>query len=135
LVLKNSILNKSFQIRTEEIAAIDKPQIALISYKNIPTLYYRLIEVDESKESAMSNYYGDELISYLTISTAKKSGTWTLPDEKDYQNHSLEVAVPAMPNGRYILLVSYDKDFKMEKGNAINYTTYDVSSRTMLATW
>jgi uncharacterized protein YfaS (alpha-2-macroglobulin family) len=128
LVLKNSITSKSFSVQTEQVGAINQPLLALLNYKNVTELNYRMIELTPSVRAGMDRKYGDKLINYLADLPSKQSGSWTLPDEKDYQNHSVEVALPAMPNATYLLLVSYNKNFKADKGNAVNYTTYRVSN-------
>lgn len=44
----------------------------------------------------------------------------TLPEDGDYQSHKAELKIPAMPPGKYIILVSAEKDFPM-KVNGIAY--------------
>ncbi len=128
LVLKNSILSKSFGVQMEQIIGINRPALVSLTYRNIPTLHYRIIEVNASVAAGMDRKYGEKLINYLASLSPLKSGTWTLPDEKDHQTHRTELALPAMGNGKYMLLVSYDKDFKGSKGNAVNYAPYQVSN-------
>ena len=44
-----------------------------------------------------------------------------LPDDKDYQNHSVEIKMPSLSVGQYLILVGTDSEFTYIK-NAVGYS-------------
>ncbi len=127
LALKNLLTEKSFSVKTEQVTPIGQNILVSIEYQNVPALHYRIIERTQAVADSIFKLYGQHLIAHLAKLPALKSGTWQLPDEKDYQAHRTEAMLEGMKSGRYILLLSYDKNFKATEGNAISYATFGVS--------
>jgi len=104
----------------------------LVRYKNVTDLHYRIIKTTREEISAQRkkwerNYNVDQeqkFIEYFLPKTAVKTGKFNLPDDSDYQQHSLEVKLDALPAGEYMVLFSHHPDFVIEKnGLAYAFTT------------
>jgi uncharacterized protein YfaS (alpha-2-macroglobulin family) len=105
---------------------------ALLRYKNFTTLHYRIIKVTREEVRAQRkkwerNYNVDreeKFLQYFLPKTPVKSGKFVLPDDKDYQQHSLEIKLDALPEGEYMVLFSYQPNFTIDKnGLAYAFTT------------
>ena len=118
--LRLTILLKSLSFTNEETAIPNQPTIALLTYKNVTNLYFRIAKLSEEIELQDDERSEEEIIKgYLKLNPIK---VWeeTLPEDGDYQSHKAELKIPAMPPGKYIILVSAEKDFPM-KTNGIAY--------------
>ncbi len=109
LNLKNQIHEKKISTQTEKVNVLNKPFRALVNYKNIDTVFIRIIKVDGSKKELSNNYYTD-FADYNKFSAYKKFYQ-LLPKTNDYQNHSVEIKIDALPAGKYMLLTSSGADF------------------------
>ncbi len=126
--LKNGILTKSLEATIEETNLPALPFRALVTYKNFTQLYYRVVRVNRAEIRSERrkwdrNYKVDQeqkFIEYLTAKKALKTGQYTLPDDKDYQTHSLEIKIDGVPAGDYVVLLSNRDDFSTAK-NAVAY--------------
>ncbi|HEX6891155.1 MAG TPA: alpha-2-macroglobulin family protein, partial [Chryseolinea sp.] len=133
--LQDEIRTRSITSSIEEVNVPNQPFRALVHYRNFTELYYRIIkvtrsEVREQRSKWMKDYNVDreqKFIEYFVAKTALKSGNYTLPDDKDYQEHSLEVKLDALPEGEYMVLFSHLRDFKT-RGNGLAYAFTTVSN-------
>ncbi|MGC3946976.1 MAG: alpha-2-macroglobulin family protein [Chryseolinea sp.] len=126
--LRNNIKSKSLEATIEETNVPALPFRALVKYRNITSLYYKAIrvtraEVQAERKKWERNYKVDQeqkFIEYFTAKKAIKSGHFVLPDDQDYQEHSLEIKLDELPVGEYIVLLSNRDDFSTGK-NAVAY--------------
>ncbi len=117
--LKVDILTKSLSAVIEENNLPDQPYRALVKYKNFTGLYYRAIkvsreEVREQRRRWDRNYNVDKeqkFIEYFAAKSPLKTGRFTLPDDRDFQEHSLEVKIESLAPGEYMILFSNREDF------------------------
>jgi hypothetical protein len=102
--LQQQILQKSIATQTEDVNLPNKPFRAFVSFKNLDTLFVRIIKL--SKTSSMhnnwQNTYYDELAAMPFLTTFAQP----LPTTNDYQQHSVEIKIDALPVGEYVLLTS-----------------------------
>jgi uncharacterized protein YfaS (alpha-2-macroglobulin family) len=133
--LQDEIRTKSITSNIEEVNVPNQPFRSLVHYRNFTDLYYRIIkvtrsEVREQRTKWIKEYNVDreqKFIEYFAAKTPLKSGNFTMPDDKDYQDHSLEVKLDALPLGEYMVLFSHQRDFKTS-GNALAYAFTTVSN-------
>ncbi len=118
--LQNTILQKSLRFQTEYGNIPNQPFLSLISYKNVNKVFIRVIPWNESLEKKEKGLYAQQLIQLYVKQKPAKEWSLNLPDDKDYQNHSVEIKIPALPHGRYLILVATDKNFTYLK-NAVGY--------------
>lgn len=88
-----------------------KPSLALVNYKNIGKIYLRLIKINPETDRDLKEEEQDvRLKKYLALK-AEKTWEQALPDDGDYNDHSTEIRIPAMPQGYYVLLACNDATF------------------------
>ena len=131
------IKEKTLLFTTEKANTINKPFRALVTYKNINKVFFRVVALPLEKFSnSLERQYGEELVkNYLTLASIKQ---WSveLPNDNDFQQHSVEVKVSELPAGHYVILASNNNEFSYNNnGVAYGYTwVSDISyiSRNML---
>lgn len=124
LALAEEIKTHNLQLQMDNIISPDKPALGLLTYKNVKKVYVRIINKPEKEED--QNLYGDELLTYYSKLPSLKDWILDLPDDGDYQEHSTEIKIPEMGVGRYVILLSSDKEF-LTKNNGVAFASFAVS--------
>lgn len=142
LALYDRIRAKQLTITTEKHVQPSVPAMAHIQYRNISAVHFRIyavprknISVDKGIGSEWNPYRGGRLeqpeLEALLAQKPLHAWKQELPPQNDYKQHSIIVALPALPVGRYIVLASDRSDFAVS-GNGISYTQYTVSRLALL---
>jgi len=122
--LEENIRRSSLEITTEYAINPDKPSLGLLELRNISTVWFRLIKVDpEATQNKISTMNQQEILKYYTSLASVRSWSVVLPTDGDFQKHSVEISIPAVSKGYYILLCSSDKDFGSDK-QAITFSSF-----------
>ncbi|GAB4130891.1 MAG: alpha-2-macroglobulin family protein [Bacteroidia bacterium] len=126
-ILKNSITRSTFSFTTENPVDSQKPSRALISWKNTTKLYFRVVKIEEEMHSRYTyESYEDQLKNYLRKDVLSSWQT-DLPDDKDFQHHSVEIKIPELNNGHYAIIASKDPSFKPDT-NLVAFNTLWVTN-------
>jgi uncharacterized protein YfaS (alpha-2-macroglobulin family) len=126
--LQSTITAKNMSFIAEETSTPAKPSRILFSSKNMDKVFVRICKVDPQWNKRMTRkYYGDELLKQYTRLSAYKSFTIEIPDDKDYQTHSLEIPMPELPAGYYLILTGSAADFSFTN-QAVAYADTWVSN-------
>lgn len=106
-LLKQQILNLSLNIVAEKYVPNLKDNKVLVSYKNVPELYFHIFKINEKEKGEFARTYNDSakiaLIKKLELITSFRQ---TLKTENDYQQHSTEILIPPFANGNYLIYAS-----------------------------
>jgi len=103
-------------IQTEGANEPGKPSLILAKVKNVSSLYFRILSCPAEAILYWEQYgydmrswpYKINQMNVVTSFTRK----WNLPD--DYQWHNVEIDIPALETGNYLLQVSLNPEFKEE---------------------
>ncbi|MBL0743921.1 alpha-2-macroglobulin family protein [Chryseolinea lacunae] len=133
--LQENILQKSLAATVEAINVPGQAFRSLVKYKNFTALYYRTVKTTREEMKALrkkierEDYYQREkkIIQFFTAKTPATKGSFTLPDDGDYQSHSLEVKLDALPDGEYMVLFSNRADFATDD-NGVAYALTTISN-------
>jgi uncharacterized protein YfaS (alpha-2-macroglobulin family) len=118
--LLESIQQPALSVSISNVVVPDKPSLALVTYKNSPSVYFRLLKIDPKTEQILREKDNEaRLEQYLQI---HPENIWEqpLPDDGDLREHSSEVKIPAVPSGYYILLAGNDPIFPKKKAVVVS---------------
>lgn len=105
--LKAQILSKSLQITAENNVPIQEHSLSLIRYKNIDKLNFKIYSLDKSQEQDLRKIYiPKKQLEFINSLTLIHQWDSELKDEKDFNSHSTEVALPKLNNGQYLIFAS-----------------------------
>jgi uncharacterized protein YfaS (alpha-2-macroglobulin family) len=126
--LKSTINHKDLSITTEETVIPNEAFKALVSYKNIGRVYFRIIPVKYKEKdklfSLKENETQEDILKRLKAIKAVKSWNQFLPYTDDYLEHTTEIKIEGIKNGFYALLVSTNENFSTATGsNAVAVST------------
>ena len=118
--LEEQIRRKSHEITCEYAALPDKPALALLTYKNTGEIHFRLIKADPSDERDINENGTSGLIASYLQKKADLEWKQGLPDDGDYQQHMVEIRLPALKPGYYVLLASASAEFTNDNQVSLN---------------
>jgi TonB-dependent SusC/RagA subfamily outer membrane receptor len=107
--LRYQIKEPSITTQTEKVNIPNKPFRTFVNYKNVDTLFVRIIKVNV--EINDENYYSNQVWKKLTKLPTYKKLYQVLPATDDYQKHSTEIKIEGLPVGKYKLLCSNSNGF------------------------
>ena len=114
--LISDILHEEFNVQVPDAEISGEPFLSFLRFRNVKTLYFKVVELNlpELLINPGRMVQRDDVRQLLDAKPVKH---WNevLPDTKDHQSHTTEITVPGLGNGRYVLIVSDDPDFKKEE--------------------
>ncbi len=119
---------KQLNISIEEVNEPAKPFRALISYANIQKLHFKIVKTSHQElRKIYRNDWGEKLYNALNKLPLVKTFTTSVIDDGDMQKHNMEVVMPELPNGHYVIISSLNPDFKYSN-NMVSYAQCIVSN-------
>jgi len=108
----DDIKNSEYSIIAEEVNEPGKPSRMLVTHKNTNQLFFRVIKVDEEvNKDKFQKLSSDKLIKFYLSQKSIITFNQLLPNDKDYNTHRVELKIPALEMGNYVLLASPDQNF------------------------
>ncbi|MGN6213046.1 alpha-2-macroglobulin family protein [Parafilimonas sp.] len=107
--LLSDIEEPGLNTQAESVNVANAPFRLLVNYKNIDTLYARLLlqkDIDKAAKKKHYNRWKD-----VALLSPVKTFIQPLPQTNDYQQHTVEIKVDALPVGNYSILFSNNKYF------------------------
>ena len=114
--LLEQIKEPSLSLSLKEGVVPEKPSLAALEFKNPDSVYFRLVRTDPEKDMDDRQFTGrDALLNNYLGLPVFKSWSLQLPNDGDYRQHLCEIAIPSVPKGFYILMISSGKEFVVKK--------------------
>lgn len=114
--LISSIEFKSVGLNTEEVYLPESAILAKISYKNIQKVFLKVVKISASDSERLEFMNTDERVKWLEKQKYLRRWSERLPAVGDFREHSVEIAIDALPLGQYALLISDNDKFQSKKG-------------------
>lgn len=122
--LGSRIEQPSLLFQTEKVNLPAQPFRSFVEYKNAQKVYFRIVKTNRDQMKALEAVDYDKVLPGILKLTPLKSWSEDVPDQKDYQQHSTEVKIDALPQGTYYLLASLREDFSLGNNIIGRATTY-----------
>ncbi len=123
---------KDLKITTEGVNTPEKPFRGLITYKNLSQVYLRLVKVDWDNYQQKNRESREQYVKRLRDSKKIKEWSISLENVGDYQQHSAEFKIDALPSGHYVLLVGSSENLSITN-EAVAYVPFWVSKLSYTA--
>ncbi len=124
--LQQSIQEKSISFLTESAYIPERKGKFLVNYKNVDSLYFKVIEVNNDFFEN-NRYYDENMVSELLKKPVAKEWSSKLQNPGDYQLHNTEIVLPALKFGMYVILASPKNNFSIDR-NAVAYANFAVTN-------
>ncbi|MEQ1553959.1 MAG: alpha-2-macroglobulin family protein [Ferruginibacter sp.] len=123
--LLSQIETPSLHFITEKVNVNNQAFKALVQFKNVQNIYCRVVKITREEIKKIETNTNYETV-WPSIIALKPTKAWTvkLPDQKDYQEHSTEIKIDALPQGSYYLLMSMKENFSLNDNIIGRITTY-----------
>ena len=125
--LVSEITAKNMGLTTESVCLPGKPFKALFTYKNVKRVFWRQVKIGfNDYQNILRHSYNDSLVIKLTSLKPHKEWSTTVPDPVDYQDHSVELEMPSLLAGHYVILCASDSSFS-NINQAVGYGSVQIS--------
>lgn len=119
--LANEFINNHsrpvLNLKTEKAILPDKPSLALLEFKNVSNIYFKIVPITQEELQNVSFYNRD--YSSLLSKTPIKKWEKNISDKNDYLLHSTEIKIEALPLGLFAVLLSESKDFNSKSETSV----------------
>ena len=111
-------------LETEKVNFPNEAFRTLVKYKNAATLHLRIIKTSREELKTIEAAGYEKIWPALIKLNPLKSWSVYLPDLKDYQQHSTEIKIDALPAGTYMILASIRPGFELDNNIIARQVTY-----------
>ncbi|MBF0118188.1 MAG: hypothetical protein HQK79_05080 [Desulfobacterales bacterium] len=125
--LLDEIETKNINFSLERAVIPNKDFLGLLNYKNIDKIYLKIVQTDREELREKRNSYYDDMINFFLDKSSLKSWELKLPDDRDFQSHSLEFKLDKLEPGEYVIFISNDQNFNKKK-KAVAYNFFTVTN-------
>jgi uncharacterized protein YfaS (alpha-2-macroglobulin family) len=129
--LIKEIHNSEITLQVEKFIPIQTPGRILITYKNLNSLYFKTLKINESQKKAFTELYTIvDQIKFLNALPVSETWEAKLQDEHDYQSHTTEVLIPKLDQGSYMILATTAE--KLMEDSMFSYGDLSVSNLVLI---
>ncbi|MFO8054143.1 MAG: alpha-2-macroglobulin family protein, partial [Bacteroidales bacterium] len=129
-VLLEKLLKPGFSLEMDYACIPNSPSIASLQYKNTDKVFLSLYEIKHSQWEELNRRGREKIREALKNRDAIKNWHISPEDDKDLQQHRVEVDIPALATGHYVLLASSDHDLETDSANSI-YNSFFVTDLSL----
>ncbi len=122
--LISNITQPALSIESEMVNTVNEPFRTLVTYKNVPKVYFRIIKTSREDIKKLERRDYEKLWAAYVALKPLKSWSIALPDPKDFQTHRTEAKTDGLESGVYFLLASLDENFSLQKNIIAKQTLY-----------
>jgi len=119
------IEKKHLQVQLENIVPYQEEALIYVAYKNISKLKSKVIKIKPEELQSLQRQIDNEKFRKLEKFPVVKEWDDQLPSNADYMNHSIELVLPALDYGNY-MLISFDGE-RMSNSKMVVGTSFVVS--------
>ncbi|MEO6583069.1 MAG: MG2 domain-containing protein, partial [Ferruginibacter sp.] len=123
-LLLQGLRTPQIELQTEKVNVPGQPFKTLVTYRNAPALYYRILKVTREQIQQFDQNENNTAWKNIIALQSLKEFTVSLPDQKDYQQHKTEIKIEALPAGTYYLLSSLRSDFSFNNNILARMVTH-----------
>lgn len=127
--LKSEILSKDLQLTAEQHIPVNRPSRLLLEYKNLLTLQLSARKISQKELQQLNSLYPEEkILAFIKQLKEVKSWDAKLINENDFQLHKMEIPLPELSNGSYIILATPNAD----SGSTFAYSPIQVTNLALV---
>ncbi|MCC7246104.1 MAG: hypothetical protein IT269_10515 [Saprospiraceae bacterium] len=105
----------------------EKPVLVKLNFRNVNSTYVKVVRGSHDiNEWENAGYEWDKRMAWLMAQKTVQTRTWNIPDPKDYQMHSTEIALDALPLGNYWVICAENADFDHHK-SPVSFANFTVT--------
>lgn len=113
--LLNQLKRQSVSISFDRIQRADMPNLAVLRFSNVDTVWFKAVKYDQTKHPILSHMlYNNQTMKELQDDPdMQEAARWSVATDNrgDYIEHAMWMSLPALKKGDYIIYASADKSF------------------------
>lgn len=130
--LIDDIKTPYLSMEAEKVYLPGESSKALLKYKSIATVYFKVFKVSREEIVQINNFSEDETkINKILKKTKIREWNIHLPDKNDFTEHSAEFKIEPLESGYYFLVASLKNDFT-DDDNIVSWQLISISSISLI---
>jgi hypothetical protein len=126
--LMKEIETRSFSLQTEKNVTPGSPVLMKVMYKNVDKLHFKVVDVSGLNITEKTAGQNDSLrLEYYNSLLPVRTFENVFQDDGDYQQHSTELIFEPFSTGRYLIMASPDKSFRISD-NKVDILFFNVTN-------
>ena len=117
--LIKELMRPELQLSVEEVNLPNKPFRALLNYQNLQQVWMEIIPYSHQMRQKNQHLRGAAMVEHLQKQKALHSWTDSLAASEDLQRHSVEMKLPELAAGSYMILLADNPEFEAKAGYAL----------------
>ncbi len=130
--LLSSIQTKDLSLQVEQVNLPNQPLLLNVMYRNLPQVYFRLVELSYDDWQEINSLQIKEQRSKLSQLKGIQQWSEKLPAIEDYRTHNVEVMTKGLLLGSYLIIASEKEKFEEEEATLLHAAHFAISE---LAYW
>jgi hypothetical protein len=128
--LLKQITQKSFDLKAEEVNVPEKSILARLEYRNVETIHLKIMRVSSKNGEVNEPVFENEIarLAYYNSLPIIKKWSVSPPNDGDFHPHSVELKIPSLALGTYLVLTSDNELFKSTEGGKVSYLELKISN-------
>jgi TonB-dependent SusC/RagA subfamily outer membrane receptor len=109
--LADKILNPALSLTSESFIPIDHPSRILVKYANVDVLAFSVYKISQDRKEKFVDLRNDTLrLSFIRELPEVSQWNFKLKNLDDYQEHTTETILQALPQGQYLIVAHVADD-------------------------
>lgn len=133
--LMNQIETKELNVSIEGVVSPNVPHKYLLTFRNVDQVYYKLFKYPKDYQIPYPYNQGNENIVDQLLEDGEEVKAWEekIPNSMDFEKHSYEQILEALPLGKYALFLADNPSFKIRNQHLVQYTFIQSTNFAMSA--
>jgi len=126
--LISTLTVKSLNCQAEQVNEPKAASRSLVKFKNVNEVFFKVFKTTQKHNDDLTRkYYNEKLVAQYLGLPLVQTFSYKLPDDGDLNEHSIEVKIPELELGYYVVLASTSPEFKTNK-SIVSYFNLQVSN-------
>ncbi len=130
--LIKAIERPELEAQIEEVLLPEEPILMRVDFRNMETMYVRVLRFTEEQYKEFAQIYGEERTALIESMAEVSRQKLDLPDTEDFQRHASEFLVDGLTTGQYLLQFARDESFPMPNQRTTGLIPFQVSNIAFL---
>ncbi len=121
------IMQRNLSIEVEKVNVSEEAFPFSIQYQNENKVWYKVIKLSVEEEKILKRKKYDDFLPYMNQRTIVDKGQIDLPNDLDYNPHSIEYKIKGLDFGTHYVLVSTNEKFD-DKAGSVTFAKTTISN-------
>ncbi len=132
--IRSEILQPELTFSMQNVVLPNQEIQSKISYRNLTNPHYRIYKLELSELKEIDGKSRQDIVKTLLRKDYVVENVVNVPENKDYQEHSIDIKLPKLECGTYFIMFSKDDIFSKNEEHLPAFSSFQVSNLSFVTT-